>query len=161
MYLRILFFICFILSDYCFSQSQFEKIELNYSNSMIIGSGINIIIEPLKIKSKKMRIIVKSKDKNSTRRISKKEYTRINDAVLKIDPKKLYNIIDNSKDTIQTNCLDGVSATITIFKNSKKGSYSLDCLSKMDKYNNHRKDFWYATKLIFKAGKVKIKELEY
>ncbi|MEI3789848.1 MULTISPECIES: hypothetical protein [unclassified Chryseobacterium] len=160
MYRKIAFFICFIYSTYCFSQNRFEEIELSHSNAMVVGSAIKIIIKPTKVGKHKMRIIVESKNNYFTKKLSKKEYAAIDNAVLKINPKNLYNISNNGKDTIQTNCLDGFNTSITVFKNSKKGSYSLDCLSKMDKYNNRRKDFWYAAKLISKVGGVEIKELE-
>ncbi|MCL8537066.1 hypothetical protein M9991_09355 [Chryseobacterium gallinarum] len=79
---------------------------------------------------------------------------------MKINPKILYTISDNGKDTLTTNCMDGYSTGITIFKNNKKQTFFVSCLSRMDKYKNERKDFWYAAKLIFETGNVKIKELE-
>ncbi|QIY91901.1 hypothetical protein [Chryseobacterium gallinarum] len=106
-----------------------------------------------------MKLIVESKKINYTRNLSNKEYDAIYRSVLKINPKSLY-IISNNKDTLTTNCIDGFSTIMTIFKNNKKETYFVDCLSKMDKYKNERKDFWYATKLIFEAANVKIKELE-
>ncbi|PQA89802.1 hypothetical protein B0A69_22075 [Chryseobacterium shigense] len=157
---KVLFLIYFTFYNYYFSQNQFEKIELSHSNSIIIDSGIKITIEPIKTGNNRMKIAVESKKNNYTRNLSKKEYAAIDYAVLKISSKYLYNISDNGKDTLTINCMDSFSTVMTIFKNNKKETYFVDCLSKMDKYKNKRKDFWYATKLIFEAGNVKIKELE-
>ncbi|SMC33617.1 hypothetical protein SAMN02787074_0410 [Chryseobacterium sp. YR221] len=108
-----------------------------------------------------MKITVESKKDKYTRNLSKKEYKAIDHAILKINPKALYDISDNGKDTLTINCMDGFSTVMTIFKNnSKKETYFVNCLSKMDKYTSKRKNFWHATKLIFKAGNVKAKELE-
>ncbi|WP_133121700.1 hypothetical protein [Chryseobacterium sp. PMSZPI] len=159
MFRKILFLIYFTFCNYCFSQNQFDKIKLSHSNSIMANSGINITLEPIKIGKHRMKIIVDSKKNHYTRNLSNKEYTAIYRSVLKINPKSLY-IISNNKDTLTTNCIDGFSTIMTIFRNNKKETYFVDCLSKMDKYKNERKDFWHATKLIFEAANVKIKELE-
>jgi hypothetical protein len=131
---KIFSFLILFLSTLFFSQNQLEKIELRYSNSIIIGSTIKITIEPVKIGKKRMMLIVESKKKHLTKKLSKKEYANIEDAILRINPKNLYDIPDNGKDIIKTTCLDGFTTSITTFKNDKKGTVSIDCLSKMDKY---------------------------
>lgn len=160
MYIKVLFLICFTFYNYCYSQKQFDKIELRHLNPIIINSDIKITIEPVKTGKQRMKVAVESKKNNYSRNLSKKEYAAIDEAVLKINPKILYTISDNGKDTLTTNCMDGYSTGIIIFKNNKKQTFFVSCLSRMDKYKNERKDFWYAAKLIFEAGNVKIKELE-
>lgn len=160
MNIKVLFLVYFTFYNYCFSQNKFEKLELNHSNSIIIGSHIKITIEPVKIGKQRMKIAVESKKNNYSRNLSKKEYAAIEEAVLKFNPKILYTISDNGKDTLTTNCIDGYSTDMTISKNNKKETYFVNCLSKMDKYKNKRKDFWYVAKLIFEAGNVRLKELE-
>lgn len=152
-----LFFACFAYS-FCCSQNQLERIELEHSNSIIIGSTIKITIQPLKkVKNSRMTIVVESKSRFDSRKLSKKEYVVIKDAVLKIDPKILYP--DNGKDSLMMTCLDGYDTTITIFRNNKKEQYIANCLYKMDKYTN-RKHLYRVAKLIFQAGRVKIKGMD-
>ncbi|SFT60501.1 hypothetical protein SAMN05421857_2028 [Chryseobacterium formosense] len=155
-----LFFLCLFTYTYCFSQNHLERIELVHSNSIIIGNTIRITIQPIKkIKNSKMRVAVESKNEYYNRKLSRREYETIKDAVLKIDSKVLYPLSDNAKDTLVTTCLDGDGTSITIFRNNKKENYFAYCFSKMDKYN-HKKYFYHAAKLIYQAGRVKIEELD-
>jgi|GEM_PF-2878564 len=102
-----------------------------------------------------MRIVVESKNKYYNRKLSRREYKTIKDAVFHIDAKVLYP----DKDSVTVTCLDGDDISITFFRNNKKEKYLVNCLYKMDKYTN-RKHFYHAAKLIFHAGRVEIKGLD-
>lgn len=143
--LLFLFFVNFYLA-----QSEYDKIEFEHSNSIIIGSYIKIELQPIKNNKKgKVRVTFESKDNFYTKRISKEKYIEI------------FNSIHNIKyDTIvKTRCIDGPSTVIETFQGLSKRVYFLDCISSKDEFDEKRKDFWFATKLIIETAKIKMENL--
>lgn len=138
-----------------FSQ-KIDRIEFVSYNTIIVGSKINIILEPLKNNKRgKAKVQFQNKNNSFTKRISKNEYAEIDNAILKIKEKPFVQ----SKDSINTKCLDGSDIFITTFRNNVKKQYHIDCISDKDRYDEYRKDFWYATKLILETVKMKNADL--
>lgn len=97
-----------------------DRIEFESSNAIILGSKINVIINPIKTNKKaKARIKVEYKDNFFSKRISHKEYLNICNSILNIKDK----IYTNTKDSIKTRCIDGSSIEIVIFKNNIKKKF--------------------------------------
>jgi hypothetical protein len=138
-----------------FSQN-IDRLEFESYNTIIIDSKINIILEPLKNNKRgKIRVQFQSKKNSFTKRIPKNGYAEISNAVLKIKEQPF----SQSKDSISTKCLDGSDIFITTFSNTIKKQYHMDCISDKDKYDEYRKDFWYASKLILETVKMRNEDL--
>ncbi len=136
-------------SVFGFSQ-QFDKIEFEHGNPIIIGSYIKIKLQPIKQnKKEKVRVTFESKDNFYTKRISKEKYYEICTAISKIK---------NDTIAINNNLIDGSDTKIIALKNSKKTYYATGLCGE-DEFDEKRKDFWYATKLILEAAKLKMKNL--
>lgn len=132
-----------------------ERIEFESFNSVIMDN-VSIVLTPIKNNIKGKARVKLTTNKNSfTKRISQKEYINIYTNILNIKDKIWFN----TKDSIKTRCLDGSSIEIAIFQNKIKKKYFLDCISKEDKIDPERRDFWYATKLILETVKMKIENL--
>lgn len=157
---KLLLISALVFNQFFLSQ-QIEKIEFEHSNSIIIGSEINITFEPIRDNKKgKIKIEVNKNGEKHNTRISKEKFMIISDAVRKIDPSGLYTI--NGKDTIAVsgNYLDSSSSSITIYddKQNKKTFY-VENLTKKSQYNDKQKDFWFVTKLIINAAKLRMEDL--
>ncbi|MCX8534718.1 hypothetical protein, partial [Chryseobacterium luquanense] len=139
-----------------FYSQKLDSIEFTSSNSIIIGSKINVKFQPLKNNKKgKVKVMVKNKENYFTRRISGNDYRNISQYILNIK-EPIYIL---GQDSIRTTCLDGSFTTITAFKDNIKKQYHMDCISYKDKDNNEKKDFWNAARLIMEKMKMKIENL--
>ena len=152
MYKKIIFFL-FIIIVKLFQAQKINKIEFEHSNAILINSRTNIVLEIEPKKNNKQKIILDSENKSiyNTKKISKKKYTKICNAILKI-----------KSDTIAVlgNSIDGSATRITIYDNfNKKKSYYADYLHKKSEDNEFQKDFWNATKLIITAARMKMEDL--
>ena len=125
-----------------------QKIEFKHSNPIIIGSSINITLEPIaKNKKEKVRINIKKDGDEYDTRISREKFMVILNAIQKI-----------KSDTIAVlgNTFDTSSSSITLYENNRKDkSYYAEGLNKKSQ-NNKQEDFWYATKLIIRVAKLRM-----
>lgn len=125
-----------------------QKIEFKHSNPIIIGSSINITLEPIaKNKKEKVRINIKKDGDEYDTRISREKFMVILNAIQKI-----------KSDTIAVlgNTFDTSSSSITLYENNwKDKSYYAEGLNKKSQ-NNKQEDFWYATKLIIRVAKLRM-----
>lgn len=151
---NILFILLLFLGNSFFSQT-LDCIELKNSNSIIIGSEINIKFRPLR-NNKKGKVRVTFEDKNNyfTKRISAENYRKISQNILSIKEP-----IYESQDSIRTTCIDGSDTHIIIFQNNIKKEYHFECISTKDKNDVAKKDFWNAAKLIMETVKMQIEDL--
>lgn len=138
----LLFFV-----NFYFAQSEFDKIEFEHGNSIIIGSYIKIKLQPIKNnKKEKVKVTFESKDNFYRMRISKEKYIEFCNSIHKI-----------KNDTmVKTTCIDGSSSYIKTFQSLLNKVYYLECISSKDEFDEKRKDFWIATKLIAESAKIKI-----
>lgn len=125
-----------------------QKIEFKHSNPIIIGSSIDITLEPIaKNKKEKVRINIKKDGDEYDTRISREKFMVILNAIQKI-----------KSDTIAVlgNTFDTSSSSITLYENNwKDKSYYAEGLNKKSQ-NNKQEDFWYATKLIIRVAKLRM-----
>lgn len=158
--LKLLLMSGLVFNQFFLSQ-QIEKIEFEHSNSIIIGSEINITFEPIRNNRKgKIKIKINKNGEKYNTRISKEKFMIISDAVHKINPSGLYTV--NGKDTIAVlgNYLDPSSSSITIYDDKRnKKSFHAENLTKKSQYNDKQKDFWFVTKLIINAAKLRMEDL--
>jgi len=136
-----------------FSSQHIKKTEFHHSNAIILFKSIDIVFQPIKNNRKgKVKIqIKKDRDEKYTYRISKEKFDEINSAILKIE----YDTV-----AVKENSLDGSSSDITLYDSlGGKKSFFATGLNKASQTNINQKDFWYATKLIMKAAKLKMEDL--
>ncbi|MCU7613543.1 hypothetical protein N0B16_03755 [Chryseobacterium sp. GMJ5] len=154
--MKNIFVIITLLLINLFLSQKLDRIELKSSDAIIIGSEINIKLEPLK-NNKKGKVRVTFQDKNNyfIRRISAEDYNKISQNILNIK-EPIYIL---GKDSIRTTCIDGQFTTITTFQNNFKKEYHLECISEKDKNDEAKKDFWNAAKLLLESAKMKIENL--
>lgn len=147
MYHKLLIISILLCGKLLFSQ----KIEFKHSNPIIIGSIINITLEPIANNKKgKVRINIKKDGDEYDTRISREKFMVILNAIQKI-----------KSDTIAVlgNTFDTSSSSITLYENNRKDkSYYAEGLNKKSQYNK-QEDFWYATKLIIRVAKLRMENL--
>ena len=140
----------FITSMSLYSQ-EIKKIVFNHSNAIIIGSGTNIMLEPIENNRKhKVRVQVNVKETTSYYRISQDEYNQICNAILKIE---------NDTIAINTRLIDGSFTIIGINDRDKERTFYASGLSKNDEKDKQRKNYWNAVNLITKAARLRMDKL--
>lgn len=136
-----------------FCTQEINKIEFRHSNAIILFKLVDIVFQPIKNHKKgKVRVQVKKdRDEKYTYRISKEKFDEINRAVLKIQ----YDTV-----AVKNNLLDGSSSDITLYDNlDHEKHFFATGLDKKSQTNINQKDFWYATKLIMNAARLKMEDL--
>lgn len=148
---NLLFISGLIGIQFCWSQ-KIERIEFEHSNSIIIGSDIGITLKPIKNNRKgKVRLIVRKDGETFVSRITNDRFLEIINAVDQIKRDSLY---------AQYTYLDPSSSSITIYndKHNKKLYYT-ENLTRNSQKSENQKYFWYATKLIIDAAKLRMEDL--
>ncbi|GGG55236.1 hypothetical protein GCM10007332_16110 [Epilithonimonas arachidiradicis] len=149
--LNLLFISGLIGIQFCWSQ-KIERMEFEHSNSIIIGSDIGVTLKPIKNNRKgKVRLIVRKDGEIFVSRITNDRFLEIINAVDQIKRDSL---------GAQYTYLDPSSSSITIYndKHDKKVYYT-ENLTRNSQKSENQKDFWYATKLIIDAARLRMEEL--
>ncbi|KNB62985.1 hypothetical protein [Chryseobacterium sp. Hurlbut01] len=153
--MKIIFVLIILPVNLIFSQ-KLDRIQLTSSNAIIIGSQINIKLEPLKNnKKRKVKVIFEDKNNYFTRRISADKYNKISQHILSIK-EPVYTL---GKDSLRSTCIDGYYTSITTFQGNVKKQYDMECMSFKDKNDNEKQYFWNAVKLIMESVRMKIESL--
>lgn len=139
-----------------FSQ-EITKVEFHYFNSMIAGSEINIVFEP--IENKRVKITTKKKNGSFNKKITQNKFLKLCKAISEIDTiKNNYNLV-KGKDSIKYTCLDGSDIFITSFQKKSKKQYFVECLSPRDRSSLERKEFWNVVHLLTEIVGIRIEDL--
>ena|GEM_PF-2437862 len=132
---------------------EISRIEFRHSNAIVPSSLVSISFEPIKTNRKgKVRVKVKRwREDPYIYKISKEQFTDIYKACFKIE----YDTV-----AIKHNILDSSSSEILLTDSlGNKKTYYADALSKRSQTDKSQSDFWYATTLIIKAARLRMKDL--